>query len=717
MSNIIHFIFCTVIVISLSTPGIIDDNIASINITPQSVDIDRSIDQPSTNIEARYQSNLGPNSVMADVNEDMKNRNEWIASQKEVVEKQKEIIPELENFIPVSTGSVFQYYVGPHEFNYDYIDSNSPVVKMSDNKIEYVVKTNSDFNLRSFESINTISEIEIVKYVPRLNAYVIKIPLGDIDQFNAEVPSLDGFKYLEPHFYRSLNLVPDDPRWTDQWGPQLIGMESAWDYNIGNRSVIVGVIDTGIDYTHPELTDAYLAKGYDWYNDDNDPFDDHYHGTHVSGTIAAAIDNGIGVSGIANVSIFGEKIFGDDGSFAGDIDAAAAIDHAVAQGADILSNSWGGTGYSQLLADAVSNAIKNGTMVVAAAGNSGTNTVHYPAAYPGVIAVSATNSADNLASFSNYGDWINIAAPGVNILSTYPITKGSYNSISGTSMATPHVSGLLALIISQFPDYTLTQVEQVLYLSADDLGDPGFDAYFGNGRVNASKAMLGIPEHEIAVTLRAPYKVKQSSNVTISSTIYNKGKQDEANVKFDFYLENTIVNSTTISNLSVGSSYTLTYEWHADSLGNYNLTAYSPLIIGERYSDNNLRYVSVEVLDTKLVGVVTAHGESYPTSIVNFYTDVGFIVVDIPTLPNDFSSYDLIIVTEGGSTWPVSDLTILNNYLQNDGHVAAFGDSGLHSLSWISNYGLSFTYISPSIGYTTHVKDHYLTYGVLEMYA
>ncbi|MHA2278855.1 MAG: hypothetical protein ACXAC2_24005, partial [Candidatus Kariarchaeaceae archaeon] len=233
MSNIIHFIFCTVIVISLSTPGIIDDNIASINITPQSVDIDRSIDQPSTNIEARYQSNLGPNSVMADVNEDMKNRNEWIASQKEVVEKQKEIIPELENFIPVSTGSVFQYYVGPHEFNYDYIDSNSPVVKMSDNKIEYVVKTNSDFNLRSFESINTISEIEIVKYVPRLNAYVIKIPLGDIDQFNAEVPSLDGFKYLEPHFYRSLNLVPDDPRWTDQWGPQLIGMESAWDYNIG----------------------------------------------------------------------------------------------------------------------------------------------------------------------------------------------------------------------------------------------------------------------------------------------------------------------------------------------------------------------------------------------------------------------------------------------------------------------------------------------------
>ena len=227
--------------------------------------------------------------------------------------------------------------------------------------------------------------------------------------------------------------------------------------------------------------------GYDWVNDDNDPMDDHYHGTHCAGTIAAVINNIIGVAGMANVSIFAEKAFNAIGS-GSHADTSSAIRHAVDMGANIISCSWGGTSYSQTLYDAIKYAVNNNVMVIAAAGNSNSDSLHYPAAYQEVIAVSATDQNDNKASFSNFGDWVDISAPGVAIMSTVPYeTKSTYYmSASGTSMATPHVSGFAALLMSMFPTSSASEIETLIYETSLDLGNPGFDPYYGNGRIDAT---------------------------------------------------------------------------------------------------------------------------------------------------------------------------------------------------------------------------------------
>ncbi|MCK5159372.1 MAG: peptidase S8, partial [Candidatus Heimdallarchaeota archaeon] len=379
----------------------------------------------------------------------------------------------------------------PNLSNLDKIISYSgrALVKVrEDNKIEFIVKRDAmELSSQARELISKYN-VEIYKEISDLNVNIVYVSLNIIDKFMIESKSTPGIAYIEPNFNVELDFVPNDEYYaSDLWALPLIGMESAWEHELGSHDIIVAVVDTGIDYTHPDLSENYLSLGYDWVNDDNDPMDDHYHGTHCAGTIAAVINNIIGVAGMANVSIFAEKAFNAIGS-GSHADTSSAIRHAVDMGANIISCSWGGTSYSETLLDAIKYAVNNNVLVIAAAGNSNSDSLHYPAAYQEVIAVSATDQNDNKASFSNFGDWVDISAPGVAIMSTVPYeTKSTYYmSASGTSMATPHVSGFAALLMSMFPTSSASEIETLIYETSLDLGNPGFDPYYGNGRIDAT---------------------------------------------------------------------------------------------------------------------------------------------------------------------------------------------------------------------------------------
>lgn len=246
--------------------------------------------------------------------------------------------------------------------------------------------------------------------------------------------------------------------------------------NQGNNTpVVVSVVDTGAYMSHPYLSGRLLSNGHDFAYGDNDPNDGDGHGTHVSGTI-------VDVTGDLNVKILPVKVLNDDGEgYTAAI--TSGINYAVEQGANVINMSLGGPHDSDAFDEAVNNAVAKGVVVCVAAGNESTRAEYScPAHISSAICVSAINSRGSLADFSNYGSCVDIAAPGVDIYSSY--TGGQYATLSGTSMATPHVAAFAAIIRAMYPTYTPAQVEQTLVSICDDLGSSGWDMYYGNGKVN-----------------------------------------------------------------------------------------------------------------------------------------------------------------------------------------------------------------------------------------
>ena len=289
-------------------------------------------------------------------------------------------------------------------------------------------------------------------------------------------------------------LSTNDPYWGQMWGLARLQAESAWAVTRGNAGVKVAVVDTGVS-THVDLPEAQIAAGQDFSGEGgaNGRSDGHGHGTHVTGTIVASVNNSVGVAGLApDVSILPVKVLNSSGS-GSDSSVAEGILYAADQGADVISMSLGG-GYSDTIATAVAYAIAQGSLPVAAAGNSRTSgsPVSYPAALPGVLAVAATDSNDAYASFSNSGSYVDISAPGVGIWSTLP--GNAYASWGGTSMATPHVSAVAALVMSRAAELGLpgVSVDLLLTSTADDLGPVGWDNDYGAGLVDPVTALAAV---------------------------------------------------------------------------------------------------------------------------------------------------------------------------------------------------------------------------------
>jgi type VII secretion-associated serine protease mycosin len=304
--------------------------------------------------------------------------------------------------------------------------------------------------------------------------------------------------YAEPNYIAyALDTIPNDPGYGSQWGLPKIGAPAAWDITTGGSDVTIAVVDTGIDLSHPDLSCfGKLTPGWDFVNNDATPDDDFGHGSHVAGIAAACTNNSTGVAGVAwGARLMPVKVLNAYGSGSYE-QVANGITYAVDHGADIINLSLGGSENSTTLADAVQYADDHGVLVVCAAGNCAQdgyqcgylyNPLMYPAAYPTTLAVAATDSSDNWADFSEHHPYVDVAAPGVSIYSTW--RNDSYISLQGTSMSTPYVAGLAALIWSFDPSLTHDQVRDLIQSTADDLGAPGKDDYFGYGRINAQRAL------------------------------------------------------------------------------------------------------------------------------------------------------------------------------------------------------------------------------------
>jgi len=381
-----------------------------------------------------------------------------------------------------------------------------------------------------------------------LNVVLVNVNPGEEEEFINAIKNEPAIRYASPNNRVKAFMIPDDPKYKIQYGPQNIKAESAWDTINGSDAVTIAIVDTGIDYTHEDLANNYVPIGYDFVNDDNDPMDDNGHGTHCAGIAAAETNNGVGIAGIAQVNVMGVKVLDYDG-YGGSWDCAMGVIHATVSGADIISISWGGE-YNELLEDAVKYAHDSGVFLVAAAGNYGL--VSYPAKYDEVMAVSAIDKDDEFASFSSIGAEIEVAAPGVNVLSTVPngsalpddtycelCSPQGYMPISGTSPASPHVAGVAALILSQHPEFSNEDVRCIIQRTADDLGFPGRDGWYGYGRVDANESVntadTSCPVEEapepVVCDEDCKYIDEEISRVTIekeNGLYYSNPKPDEA---------------------------------------------------------------------------------------------------------------------------------------------------------------------------------------------
>lgn len=323
------------------------------------------------------------------------------------------------------------------------------------------------------------------------------VAASDVAALRRDLAGLPGLRYVEDNVTKYSLATPNDPSYTSsQYGPQMMGAPAAWDRGYGSSSVVVSVIDTGIRRTHQDITASRVLGGYDYVNNDSNPADDCDHGTHVSGTIAATTNNGIGVAGMSQATILPYKVLSAPdllGRCSGSADnIASAIRAAADNGAKVISMSIGGPD-AQVERDAVVYAYNKGTILVAASGNgSSTNGVDYPGAYPEVIAVGALDRNKVRASYSDGGPQLDIAAPGSDVISTIDNSDSAYGTMSGTSMATPHVAGALALALSCAPSVSRSTLVNALYSTAEDLGAAGRDDLYGYGLARVDRLVSNV---------------------------------------------------------------------------------------------------------------------------------------------------------------------------------------------------------------------------------
>lgn len=362
--------------------------------------------------------------------------------------------------------------------------------------------------------------VEVIDTLPLSNLQIIRTDDGPgIETLSTRAEDIPGIAYIEPVYLVRIDQdprEPNDPSYARQWGFPKIAAPQGWRKRVDTGDVVVAVIDTGVDHTHPDLEKNMWRNpgetpnnnldddnngvvddihGADFYDSgtDGDPMDDNGHGTHVAGTIGAVTDNGASVAGTSwDTAIMAVRFLGGPSGSGTTADAIRAIEYAINMGADIMNNSWGGGGESRALEEVIRLANDRGILFVAAAGNSNRDTdrsPHFPSSYdvPNVLSVMATGRNDERAGFSNFGaNSVDVAAPGVEILSTIP--GGGEDEFNGTSMATPHVAGLAALVLAENPDLSVTALKDKIMDSVDEV--PGLEGLsVTGGRINLAQAL------------------------------------------------------------------------------------------------------------------------------------------------------------------------------------------------------------------------------------
>lgn len=296
--------------------------------------------------------------------------------------------------------------------------------------------------------------------------------------------------------------LPNDEFFREyQWNLAQIGALEGWKISEGRDDLIIAILDTGIDPHHHDLKQKVI-QGYNAIDDNNDTEDKHGHGTHVAGIAAAVTNNLTGIAGLSwKNKIMPVKVLNHEGE-GGLYEVINGIYWATDHGAKVINLSLGDDQHSDLLYEAIRYAYEHDVVLVAASGNDNVSKPMYPAAYPEVLAVGAVNQRNEKASFSNYGDYLDVTAPGEHIAGTF--IDGQYVFMSGTSMAAPHVTGLVALIRARFPELTNEEVMNLIRQTADDIGQPGYDPYYGYGVINVYNALNHVSQGKPIQSLRAP---------------------------------------------------------------------------------------------------------------------------------------------------------------------------------------------------------------------
>jgi len=395
------------------------------------------------------------------------------------------------------------------------------------------------------------SGVSSYRYYPYLDVWALTLPEFADERVGSALLDFGMFEWVVPNRRVVAAQVPDDPYFaSNQWNMTQVKAPAAWDITTGSAQVIVAILDTGIDLDHPDLASKVWVNedeiayngldddgngfiddrwGWNFYSETPNSDDDHWHGSHVAGIAGAATNNGVGVAGIAwETPLMAIKFLDSsgDGDFLGMLQA---MKYAVDNGARVLNLSVtvddDMTPEEAALLDArVAYVTAHGGLVVGASGNQGRNAVSYPAAHPDVLAVGATTSADMRWYGANYGEALDLVAPGVSVYSTSRWSYGSgYRSASGTSMAAPHVSGAAALIWSVAPGRPVTDVAQILRATCDDINAaqyPGPDIWVGWGRLNVRRAVRAALDGQILRLQpeRSSFQVLEDS-MTITATV------------------------------------------------------------------------------------------------------------------------------------------------------------------------------------------------------
>jgi len=384
---------------------------------------------------------------------------------------------------------------------------------------EVLVKFKSSLTENEVASLIEIYQSERIRKIPKLNVYQIQIPEHySVEEMVYAFDRNPDVEYAEPNYIARITETPNDLLFREQYALNNTGQDlgvpgspsgtaradikapEGWEETKGTDATVIAILDTGIDLVHPDLQNKIISGGRDFVNDDFDASDDNWHGTHVAGIAAADTNNNEGIAGVAwNCRLLPVKVLDDEGDgFYSWI--ADGIRWAADEGADVISMSFGGPSEGAILREALNYAKAAGVVLVASAGNDD-DSVYYPAAYDeSCIAVAATDYNDERPLWSNPGPEIDVAAPGVRILSCVPTGfwgPGSfpYGYADGTSQAAPHVAGLAALIKDLKPWLSVDEIMDIIRYTAEDVNSgssPGFDELIGYGRINMDTALVPI---------------------------------------------------------------------------------------------------------------------------------------------------------------------------------------------------------------------------------
>ncbi|MFD2046494.1 S8 family peptidase [Ornithinibacillus salinisoli] len=368
--------------------------------------------------------------------------------------------------------------------NVEKIPVNESVEKNAYVEGEVVVKFKEKVSLSTQEQILQSVEAKVQPAPDVVNSPFLVLEVGNVKEVIHALSNNKNVEYAEPNYILKAAWSPNDTYFSPsyQYGLFNTSANSAWDVARGTSSQEIAVLDTGVDYNHPDL-DGKTIRGYDFVDRDYTPSDANGHGTHVAGIAAAETNNGTGIAGMApNTRILAVRVLDANGS--GSLaNIANGIRYAADNDAEVINLSLGCACDTQTLENAVNYAWNSGSVVVAAAGNDGTSQQFQPASYANAIAVGAVDRYNNKASFSNWGTWVDVAAPGVDIASTYP--GNSYVYMSGTSMASPFVAGQAALLTGQ--GRSNAQVRSAIQNTTDSMSGSGY--YVRYGVINAYSAV------------------------------------------------------------------------------------------------------------------------------------------------------------------------------------------------------------------------------------